>query len=238
MDPLRRADSVPSEQIKANIDQAYSACKEAAEAHPNDGHYEFLLARTLMARSDLLNEITHLRRAASDGSGYAAAFNSISGFIEEMPQYKDEADQKGKFHLLRDDFARACNDRVLLSSFPVAYKFLKGRDRDENDRETLKWLTDRAARIGVPEAHVALADDFPATNAEKWLHLQLAAKLVEEDKTGAAHIDVEAIRARAEQIQLRDEESNPLQQEVRAWRREPLFEIPSETWKLLTPTLH
>jgi TIR domain-containing protein len=66
----------------------------------------------------------------------------------------------------------------------------------------------------------------PEVNAAQLMGKKIIVLLVEKDKTGAAHIDVEAIRARAEQIQLRDEENNPLQQEVRAWRREPLFGIP------------
>jgi tetratricopeptide (TPR) repeat protein len=235
LDPLRRANSVPRGEV--DLENAGKECRAALE-WSEDGHYEFLLGRALEGTSeDTIDQkaIPYHTRAAN--KGYAQIFNTVAYFVGNLPAYVNE-DRDERLHRLYKDLANGYEQRLLLSSFAIVYEFLKGRVRDEEDRETLRWLAKRAARIGIPEAQVALADDFPGTDAEKWFHLQLAAQLVDEGKTGAPHIDAAAIRARADQIRLSAEERERVQQDVRSWRREPLFEIPPETWQLLAPTLH
>ena len=212
IDPMRRSGSILWTQI--DVEKAKAECSNALQASHNDVHYVYLLSRAQASP-----------KLAIDAAlgGYAAGFNEIVYLIEQRDKYKKEV-ADGRLHRLCDRLIRAYNQRVLFAAFPNVYEFLKGRIRDESEREALKWLAARAADVGVPEGHAALAD-FSDSDAEKWIHLRLAARLMAIRKQ-----DGSAFKARADAIHLPEAEVGRAERAVRFWTvLDPLVDLSGET---------
>jgi hypothetical protein len=166
------------------------------------------------------------------GKEYAVAFNNICAFIEDLPRYEAES-RDGKLHDLHANLRHAYNQRTLISSFGIAYEFLKQHGENGDQRQALEWLAEQAAQVGSADGHVALAD-FATTDAEKWFHLQLAANLMDMDK-GDRHAEADALRTRAVDIKLADDEIQRQQQRVQSWMPEdPLINLPPDILQRLT----
>jgi hypothetical protein len=214
-DPLREYSGTTA--FARDLESAKSDCEEALSSHPNDPHYMFMVARVA----------DDLRLAISAANaGYAAGFNSIAFLIENSNGYKREGGNSyGPIHSLDYKMRQAYTQRVLLVSFAIVYPYLKRDASDERRRSLLQWVATQAANIGMPEGHLALAE-LVEPNFDRWIHLQLAARLVRQDRVLGKTAD--ELRDMAGQISLSDKERQKAQEAVDTWpASEPLIEIPS-----------
>jgi hypothetical protein len=84
---------------------------------------------------------------------------------------------------------------VLRDHFAATFRYLSPRARNnERDREALRWLAERAAEIGIVEAHEALAEAASDDETRK-MHLLIGSRF-------ASGTDKARLQGRANRIVL------------------------------------
>ena len=232
VDPLRGSSSIL--QSKIDVEHGTAACEAALKSHPGNSHFEFLLARVLQQKTQnqktqtMDDRVIDLNVDAAR-QGYAAAFNNISYIIEQLPAFKNGG-SNDPLHRLNASLRHGYAQRVLIVGFANSYAFLEAHAGDDpKSVEGLRWLLKRAARLGVAEAHTALAN-LASDPPERRLHLEIAAKCLL--KLGRAQ-DYAVIRARAQEINLPPGELERIEKERQAWEPEALSVIPTDLAKQL-----
>ncbi len=208
-DPLRRAPGV----FFANIETARAepACREEALSAAGDARATYQLARSIKAGAGAEEEWLRLAREAA-AAGVSPAFTLVADAL-------DVSDQA------RGTQARlAASQHTIVESFPVLHPFLDARAATERERSGLAWYAQRAAVLGIPEAHVALAETAEAPK-QKAFHLGVAARLWQEAGSAAA---ATRARLRAAAIDLGEADAGTVEAEVAAWTAEPLVELPDD----------
>jgi hypothetical protein len=146
--------------------------------------------------------------------------------VQNSTEYK-RADYTDTMHNLYGNLLHGYEQHVLLSSFPLAYAFLKVHGADHADhRASLRWIAEKAAAAGSIEGHIAVAD-LTETTAEKWFHLEVAAKL-QDERGGEGAETASELRAKADRLGLSQTDIARQQPRVEAWVPEPLIELPSD----------
>jgi hypothetical protein len=202
-DPLRRWRSTEFKQI--DRDKAKGQCLNAVKMNDGDPHYKYLASRITWEMSFAID--------AANG-GYPAALNQVRFILETLPRYKSE-DSRGRLHLLKESLERAYNQRILLSVFSTVYDFLKDKARDENERNSLKWIAAQAANAGVPAGHIALAD-LADSDTQRYFHLRIGAELMQKQSLGNATSESE-IRSRLDRLQLSTDDLERLNRDIKSW---------------------
>jgi hypothetical protein len=150
---------------------------------------------------------------------------NIGYLFADLPRYKAE-NRGDQLHDLSENLLHAYNQQVFLSSFKIAYEFLKQCVVNEAERQALQWLAEQAAQVGSADGHAALAE-LAATDAEKWFHLELAARLM--DEKGDRRAEADALRKQAADIGLDEDEIQHRRQSVQAWTRpDPAINLPPD----------
>jgi hypothetical protein len=206
-DPLRRAPGVFSYDLDGAA--AETACLDAIKIS-HDPRVTYQLARAISTDSNRKTEYMPLARAAAE-HGVAPAFTLVADALED----KQAA----------DDARFAASQRTIIESFPILYPFLAEQASTERETMGLDWYVGKAARLGVPDAHLALAEtaDDPLL---KLFHLRLAARLWDEagNKPAAG-----AARRKAEAIEVSQADSDAVDTEVQAWVGEALMALPEDS---------
>ena len=171
-DPYDAGRRAPGRLVADVASEAEAACSAAHQADPTEPRATFQLARAMSRLTNRSPQFMPLAVQAAE-SGVAAAFVLIAETLEEK---KDDRSEQA--------YAAAAQ-RALIESFPVLYPFLESRAADDDDRKGLAWYAEKAAALGVPEAHLALAglSDDPVA---RQVHLALAARIWTESGNPAA----------------------------------------------------
>jgi hypothetical protein len=208
-DPLRRAAATGIDDI--DLDSALPVCRELWTEDEEDPRLNFLLGRLLWLTEDRNDLGLDVLRAAADG-GYGAAFNLLAGYLETPGVSVPDGDA---MHL---DLRYAFAQRAVLASFDDLYDYLAPIAGSAEHRAGLRWLAERAAALGSPEAHIAVAGFPDTSNADRAYHLEVAAIIVEDED-----------EARAEEIRAEIPPDDYVDAADRAedeWRVEPLVGLP------------
>ncbi len=208
-DPRRHAHGVLSENIAAA--DAEASCRNEV-AHSDYPRATFQLARAVFAQSGRDREAEQLAREAA-GRGVASAFTLVADIIAG-------ANATGA-----DQARRGASQRVIIESFPILYPFLMGHASTDRERAGLAWYAQKAAALGVPEAHMALADTADR-EVDKLLHARIAALLFDEAGNQA---EAKAARGLAKNVSVSAAESGRIDAEVADWRPEALVALPEQT---------
>jgi hypothetical protein len=208
-DAGRRAPGLALDQI--DLARAESACVEARDADPRDTEATYQLARVIFADAKRDPEFLPLARAAAE-QNVAQAFSLIASMLDA----KKDARARRVY--------QAAAQRSIVESFPALYPFLEKRAAGERDRRGLAWYAEKAAALGVPEAHVALADasDDALTKA---VHLRIAARLWSQAGDWAAG---ESARQRSDAAAQNAEQADEAAARAAAWQPEPLLLLPDD----------
>jgi hypothetical protein len=181
-DPVRLAPSVPFENLEdiSNFNAAKAACERTHQERRGDGRASFLLARVLYAsRTKEEKKRGGEMFGEAAAQNYAIAFNNVA---YQLPQ------DEGKHYY--NIFIQL----VLRDHFSATFKYLLSQARDEQHRKALHWLAEQAAKIGVAEAHEALAEGTSDPEKRK-MHLLIGARF----SAGATKL---RLTTRAKQILL------------------------------------
>ena len=207
-DPLRRAPGV----VDVQAEEAESVCRIESDSNSADYRALFQLARAISINPDREPEYRPLARTAAE-AGVAPAFSLLAEAMRG-----DEEDHS-------DVAYRAASQHTIIESFPVLYPFLKDRATTERERLGLLWYANKAANLGVAEAHVALAD-LGQDTGQRYFHLAVAARLLDEagDASGAA-----AVREKAATLPAQKVDQTAFEDMVREWQPEALVEVPADT---------
>jgi hypothetical protein len=171
-DARRRAPGVDVESIDRR--EAAGACRQVRERDRDDARAAYELARLLAvdARRDEIS-LSLAREAA--GKGVASAFALVAQKLEARGDPRSAEAYLG------------ASQRVVIESFPILYPFLRERAATDEQRTGLEWYAGRAAALGVPEAHAALARSA-ADPAQAKAHLSRAAQPHRGEDVAAAAV--------------------------------------------------
>lgn len=203
-DALKQFDGVTFEEFRdlTKFERAKSACELSKRTSPNSPRMLYLLGRVLSSSDDkqeLIKGRELLGEAAS--RGYVMAFNNVASALPN-----EEA-----------RFRQIYVQHVLSNHFATVFSYLWPRKRNEKDKEALLWLAERAAELGVSEAHEALAD--AATDPEKKkFHLLTGARFAR----GATKTRLDA---KADRISLSPEADKRARAAARQFERVPIDTI-------------
>lgn len=209
-DPTRRTSGVEFENIDSR--EAVRVCGEAVAKGGKDPRHAYLLARALERVNPKGEEAKkqldlYIFSVQND---YVIAFNNLSS--------ADAADDFTEKEKLRTAFYQ----RVVKYNYAAVYPLFRDAVRDSRDKLVLAWLTAEAAKLGVPEAHIVMAET--ATPAAKVLHFLVAARLFDD----VAPEKAEALREQAAAIPLSDGEREDMTNSARKWEPAGLVKLTDE----------
>jgi hypothetical protein len=211
--------------ITRQLDRVRTACERAVRQYPYEPRYKFILGRALSWVTGQRQESVDRLAEATRGGHIAAIYN--------LAVYVEDNNVRNSLDALMYDMYDAFSQRTYTTSFSVVYDYFRTRVQDPNDREALQWLADRAAELGTPEAHLALADNETVTSRRAF-HLEIAALLFEKDGSAAGRAKAAEARARAEKLGLAPEALTAARREAASWKPMPLIEIPSDLPERIT----
>jgi hypothetical protein len=170
-DPLRRAASTAFADL--DPDKAISTCRALWQEDEEDPRLSFMLGRLLWSSEERATALD-LLKVAADGD-YGAAFNSLAGYLEVPGGSVTDGDA---LHLkLRYGFAQ----RAVRDAYADVHAYLAPLATTPEHAAGLRWLSERAAALGLPEAHVALARLADTSPEDRAYHLMVASLIYEED---------------------------------------------------------
>jgi hypothetical protein len=206
-DPRRRAPGVWLSDIAAA--EAEQACKDATAGRPDDARSIYQLARAVSGATGREAEYLSLARQAA-AAGAAPAYSLVA-------QALDATDQT-----LGTQAYLAASQHTIIEAFPVLYPFLASRASTEREKIGLGWLAEKAAALGVPEAHLARAALVNEPKA-KLFHTKLAVRLWEELGNPAA---AAAARVASGAISVTPEDAAAVDEDVSVWTPEAIDDLP------------
>jgi hypothetical protein len=210
-DPLRRAPGLTLDRVDTAT--AEQECRIERSRQPDDGRTLYQLARVISA--DTTREAEYLpiaREAAALGVSPALSLVAYALGQKEDTQGEDVA-------------YIATVERTLIESYPILHPFLAIRASSDRERDGLAWYSAKAAALGVPEAHFAMAE-FAADPVEKLFRLKLAERLAAERGGETALTLAENARRLATEISVSPADAERIDAEVSAWAPTPLTELP------------
>jgi hypothetical protein len=208
-DPRRRAPGLLLQEIDAVA--AETACREETGRAADDMRATYQLARVMSSDSERSSEYVPLAEAAAK-EGVSPAFTLIAEALDAKSD-----DRSGQAYV-------AASQHTIIESFPILYPYLESRATNARQRTGLTWYAEKAAALGVPEAHFALASDA-SDDVTKLVHMRLAARLWESAGNWTAA--EEANRAAAA-ITLSAKDAEAVDSRVAEWTGEALVELPDD----------
>ena len=208
-DPKRRAPGVFLDQI--DLSAAETECAARLAEAPGDVRAKYELARIISSDHARVGEYMLLaKEAAADGAAPAYA----------LMAYAFDQDDDERSAPAYD----AASQQTIVKSFPALFPFLETRAKTERDRVGLAWYAERAAALGVPEAHFSLAQKS-TDKVTKTFHLRIAARLWDDAGNGAA---AGAAQRQLLATTLTPEETEAVEARVAEWAPEPLTIVPED----------
>ncbi len=173
-DPARRAPGVQFDAI--DFGAAIPACRALLAAAPDDARLGYLLGRVLWHEEGERYAGAVDALAASANAGYAAAFNNLAAYAEDLPE--TVADASLWNYSLRHGYTQ----RAVIAGFKRTYDFLLPHAQTAEQVQGLHWLAERAGALGDVDAQLILADlaGSSPSDEERAFHLEVAARLVED----------------------------------------------------------
>ncbi len=208
-DPLRRGPGLTLDKVDAAA--AETECRAEHEKQPGDSRTTYQLARAISADTSREAEYMPIAREAA-GQGASPAFALIAYALSQ----KDDA-RAGDAYV-------ATAQHTLIDSFPALYPFLAARATTAEEKGGLEWLARKAAALGVPEAHLALAD-LAEDPVEALFHAKLAAHLFGQ-KINVAGAAEAAQKAAGTSVSQADVDS--VDARIADWTPEALVDLPAD----------
>jgi hypothetical protein len=169
-DPVRRAPAVAAPDTDAAIAVCTALLESAAGGDPR---LNYLVARLLPLAGDRTDSGLDMLQVAAEAD-YAAAFESLAGYVEDAgPTVPDGS-------VVLRDLHHAYAQRVIPATFAEVYDWLEPLAVTAMDRAGLHWLILRAAALGSPEAHIAVAGLPGISPEDRYFHLEIAAMMFED----------------------------------------------------------
>jgi hypothetical protein len=208
-DPRRRAPGLGLDQV--DLARAEAACREAREANPQDVRATYQLARVIYSDAKRDAEFLPLAKAAAD-QGVAEAYSLIASTLDA------KKDARGRRAY------QAAAQRSVIESFPILYPFLAKRAASDRDQRGLEWYAENAAALGVPEAHLVLAE-ASGDPVVRRVHLGIASRLWMQAGDWVA---AQTVLNQAAAATLTAEQSGEAEARVGAWVPETLITLPDD----------
>lgn len=192
-----------------DLAKAEAACAEALQRSPDDARAAYQLARIMSADIDRADEFLPLARAAAE-KGVAPASTLVALALSAA-----DNELAGQAHM-------AASQRTLMASFPILHRHLMRHATDDGQRAGLAWFANAAAALGVPEAHLVLAE-MTTDPLQKLFHLRIAARLLREQERES---DAAAASAAAKALPLTAAELAPVARRAAAWQPQVPITLP------------